>query len=113
MKKEILTFTPKELSTIINNSVVVSLHPAEGGIMSEGRLRRLRNVAQAMLEPLHELVNGGVDEVTHQEFGPCITAEEMVSILLCAALHTQLSLVTPGEPFPQARIADSVFAKIL
>lgn len=111
MKKEVLSYSPREVSIMLNNAAAVSLHPT-GHDITDARLRRLRNYAQALIEPLMDHVNGGVDE-TGEEYGPCLRSEELVAILACAALFTQATYVTDPGHLPQARITNLLFKKLL
>ena len=111
--KEPTTFSPREISVTLNNASAICLRPT-GVEISSARLRRMRNYASALLEPLYEHVTGGTDEETGEKYGPCLKAEELVAILVCAALFTQATYVTdPGHPLPQQKLTNLLFKKIL
>lgn len=112
MRKPDDKFTSKEIATILNNAVAVALHPDSGDI-SDARLRNLRHVALAMVEPLQEMLYGGVDEQTGAVFGPCMRPEELVAMLACAALFMQTSVIMQTDKLPHARISDLLFKKTL
>lgn len=112
MRKECDSFSPKEILVLINNAVAVSLKPDRVKI-TDARLRRLKAFANALIYPLQELVNGGLDEDTKKPFAPCLRAEELVTILCASALYVQAALVLETDRVPQARISDLLFKKMI
>lgn len=110
MKKTKNSFTTKDTSVAINNLVSIVLRP-ESGEISELRLKRLREFSQELIAPLEELVNGGRDDLG--EFGPCLKAEELVAVLVCAAFYVHLANVAQTERLPNKNISELLFDKNL
>lgn len=108
MKKQNSLHTIRDVSVALNNMMAVVLHP-ESGEIKEPRLKRLREFSQALIAPLEELVNGGRDE--QGEFGPCLKPEELVAVLIAAALYVHLSSVSQTERLPNKDISDLLFDK--
>jgi hypothetical protein len=96
MKKSEL-FTNRDISVALNNLVAASLRPSTGEI-SDARLRYLRNYSSAILAPLANHVEDAL-----------LTGEELVCILVSAALFVQQTLVVKSEMLPQTRVTKILF----
>lgn len=109
MKRELGLFTPKEISVFLNNAVAAAMRPQSFAIQ-ESRIRHDREFTEAMLKPLQDMVTGGVDE-NGKIFPPCLRAEELVAILVTAAMFVQMSMVLHADKLPQAGVVEMLFDK--
>lgn len=105
MRKQDSTFTPKEIATFLNNAVAASLRPNSLGEIPQERLRRLHEIAQALIEPLLELL----DEDSKDS--GLIRPEEAVCILAAAALFVHLKEVMGTDKLPLAGVTDALYGK--
>ncbi len=108
MKKDLNTFSPKEVGVALNNAVQAALHQT-GAEVGDVRLRKLRAYALALIEPLSE----HIDEQKYVEGGVTyaapLSAEEAVVILLSAALVIHMRGVLGSDKLPMERVGDLVF----
>lgn len=107
-KKVSKLYTNKELGSELYNCVQHSLN-LQGKRISETRLRKLRAYAQALVEPLEDHVNGGTDD--DGPFEPCIKYEEVVAILVSAALFVHLSKVVGSDKLPAKYTSDILYGE--
>lgn len=92
-------FTARDLEGVLNNAVIFSGAPATGEI-SEPRKRKLREIAQALIEPLAEMID---DEL--------LTPHEAVHILTAAALFTYIRQVKGGDKLPASKGVKELYEK--
>lgn len=105
-KKNLPNFSSRERGTLLNNAVTACLRP-QGAPISEARLRRLRNYAQALIQPLLEHCTGGVDDLG--AYPPCLTYEELSAILVSAALFVHLNNILGSDKVPQKYVTDILY----
>lgn len=105
-KKSLPNYSVKERGIALNNAVTACLRP-QGAVLSEARLRRLRNYAQALIQPLIEHVTGGTDD--EGEFPACLSYEELTAILVSAALFVHLNHVLGSDKVPQKYVTDILY----
>ena len=98
------TNNQKEISIALNAAVAVSLRPARLGPIPEGRLRKLHEIARALIAPAQELLEP-LDEGRHTILEP----EELVAVLAVAALYVQLHDVMKTGKLPFGGLAKEVF----
>ncbi len=101
------TYSIKEIGAVINNALQAAVKPASGPI-NEKTLQRLRRYSQELIKPLKEHLTGGVDEI-EGPFEACMDPEEMVVILLSAALYFHLTFVAKTDKVPQAAVVEALF----
>ena len=104
MNKE-KSFTQREVSVAVNNALAISMKPSRLGEIPGSRLKHLRAVAQALIEPAVALIS--VDDPESKLMEP----EELVATLLSAALFIQLRHVIGTDKVPMARLSKEVFGK--
>ncbi len=112
MRREPSNYSAKEIAVLLNNAVAVSRHPETGDI-DDRRLRQCKAFALAMIQPLEDLVNGGIDDEDGKPFPPCIRPEELVCILVAGALYIQQAVVLGTDVLPQTRVTEQLFREIL
>lgn len=81
----------REVGEAVNNAVVKAFAPSSIGPIPEPRLRKLRAYSQGLLAPMLKHVE---EEI--------IRPEEVVMVLLTAALFTQLKYVMRTDKLPLA-----------
>lgn len=91
-------FTDREILTILNNCVVFTGAPAEGGPIHEARKRRLREYAQAIVAPA----------IVHVE-EELLTPQELVHVLAAAALFVFLQYVCESDKVPGLAQARAIY----
>lgn len=110
MRKSQTAFSPKEIAIFLNNTVSVVKRPLGMEEISANRLRKLREYSTEILRPLLDHVYGGIDEETGEEFPPgLLSAQELVMILVAAALYVQMQSVLESDKLPQARDTETLF----
>ena len=102
MKEE--TSTQKEISISLNNAISAALRPTRLGPIPESRLRKLHEVAKALIAPAQELLDP--EEVGE---APPLEPEELVAILAVAALYVQLQNVMKTTRVPFAGLSKEIF----
>jgi hypothetical protein len=100
MRRKNETFGKREIAIAINNAFQMALRPSSGREVTEERLRRLRNYAQALLEPLGAEIE--------EEY---ITPEEGVVIALAGALFVHQRYVSCTEKIPAVKISRELLEK--
>lgn len=99
------SFTQRQVSIAANNALAIAMKPSRLGKIPESRLKHLRAVAQALVEPVLQLIL--VEDPQDKLMEP----EELVATLLSAALFVQLQYVIGTDKVPMARLAAEVHQK--
>ena len=107
-KKNLPNFSSRELGVQLNN-VVIAAARQQGAVVSDARLRRLREYAKCLVEPLVSHITGGIDE--DGVFPPLITPQEAVTICCCAALFLHITQSVGGDKLPQKYLSDTLFGE--
>jgi hypothetical protein len=97
------TQSQKEIVTVLNNAVAATLRPARLGPIPEARLKRLHEVAKAIIAPAVELVEPDETGTTILE------PEELVAIMAVAALYTHLTVVMKTARVPFGGLSKEIF----
>ena len=100
MAKRKDTFSQREIGSTLNNAVIRALKPTRIPEISDARLRDLRAYSQAVVEPTLAHVTEGFLEY-----------EELVGILVSAALFVQLKYVMQTDKMPAASRAKTLMEK--
>ncbi len=112
MKRESQTFSPKELSIALNNCTQACLRPAGCDIMSNSlRRQKLREYALALIEPLLEHVHEGTFEEDGVVYPSALKPQELVAVLVTAALFVQIREVCKNEKVPMGAFAELLLEK--
>lgn len=90
-KKKNDLYSVRDLQGALNNAVLISGSPSTGEI-PEARKRRLREYAQASIEPVVEHIEEGL-----------LSPQEAVHIHCCAALFTYIRHVQGGDKLPASK----------
>ena len=98
------TSTQKEISIALNNSLAIALRPARLGPVPETRLRKLHEIAKALIAPAQELL---IPEKEGEP--PPFEPEELVAVLAAAALYVHLENVMHTTRLPLAGLTKEVF----
>lgn len=97
-KKRDDRFNEKDIAASLNNAVLRALKPIRIEI-DDAKLRRLRRYAMAVIHPTLEHVDAGLLE-----------PEELVGVLVTAALYVQLDQVMQTDKVPMAGKTKELFA---
>ncbi len=110
MKKELLTFSPKELSIALNNCVQACLRPTGVDILgTQLRRQKLREYALALIEPLLEHVKEGTYEEDGKVYASPLKPQELVAVLVTAGLFVHLTEVCGSEKVPMMATSSLLF----
>jgi len=101
------TNTQKEIAAGLNNAVAIALRPARLGPIPEARLKRLHEVAKALISPAVELLEP--DELGDP---PPLLPEELVVVLAVAAMYVHLSAVMKTTKVPFGGLAKEMFDEV-
>ena len=85
-------FTQREIAVAINNTFTMASRPVKTGPFGDSDRRRLREFAEALLEPIRELL-----AMPATDAPVALTPEKAVYALLAAALFVQTAYVQ-GRP---------------
>lgn len=96
------TNTQREIVTAINNAVAATLRPARLGPIPEARLRKLHEIAKALIAPAQELLVPETGLVA-------LEAEELVCVLAMASMYVQLVNVMKSAKVPFGGLSKEVF----
>ena len=99
------TNNQKEVSLALNAAVAISLRPARLGPIPEGRLRKLHEIAKALVAPAQELL------IPDEHGVSALEPEELTAILAVAALYVQLhDVMKTTKHIPFGGLSREVFA---
>lgn len=81
-------FSQREIAIALNNCVTMASRPIKYGSFKQPELRKMREFAEALLEPVQELM-----DLKDPEGVAALSPEKAVYVLLAAALYVQTAKV--------------------
>lgn len=100
MAKKKETFSQREIAAVLNNAVLRSLKPTRITELSDKRIQKLQDYAQALVEPTVQHVEEGL-----------LCYEELVAALSAAALFVHLKHIMGSDKVPMSSKAKAFMEK--